>query len=75
MPSAVGGQREGVRLTHRYKGREDQTEGCRVSKLIYHDMYLIVIKSRSTYMYTGCQPSFKLNAQTGTTSAHELGSG
>ena len=39
VPSAVGGQREGVRLMDRYKGREDQTKGCRVSKLIYHDMY------------------------------------
>ena len=39
VPSAVGGQREGVRLTHWYNAREDQTEGCRVSIIIYYIMY------------------------------------
>ena len=34
-----------------------------------------VYKFRRTYMYTCCQASFKMSAQTGTTSAHELGWG
>ena len=39
VPSAVGGQREGVRLTHWYKRREHETKACRVSRMIYYNMY------------------------------------
>ena len=39
MPSAVGGLREGVRLTHSSKGREDQTEAVEFPEKIYYIMY------------------------------------